>query len=198
MEVSVFLWWEYSSDCEIRNHSQAILIVWWYYRVLVQRSITTICTPKSLRHCSANSPIKNWTSKQKVQPQKKLSKTTISDTENELLRPNPFYKKCTFWHHQECVASFLPMVNQAKRNDAKKETNTLFEKNNTLFMRKRHVVWEKTTRCLWENDTSVEEEQGEKNLKRKILRREFLMMRRVKVGILKIHHFHRKCDSNKC
>ena len=52
------------------------------------------------------------------------------------------------------------MVNQAKRNDAKKETNTLFEKNDTLFERKRHVGWEKTTRRLGENDTSVEVEGG--------------------------------------
>ena len=90
--------------------------------------------------------------KTKSTASKKLSKTTISDTENELLRPNPFYKKCAFWHHQECVASFLPMVNQAKINDAKKETNTLFEG-------KRHVVYEKTTRCLRENDTLFEGKQ---------------------------------------
>ena len=30
--------------------------------------------------------------------------------------------------------------------------------NDTLFGRKRYVVWEKTTRCLRENATSVEEE----------------------------------------
>lgn len=80
-----------------------------------------------------------------------------------------------FRHYQECVASFLPMVNQAERNDAKKENNTLFgrkqhvvyekttrclRENDTLFEGKRHVVWEKTTRCFKKNDTSVEVEGG--------------------------------------
>ena len=88
-----------------------------------------------------------------------------------------------------------------------KTTRCLWE-NNTLFERKRHVVWEKTIRCLRENDTLFEEkryvvwEKTTRRLKRKeerkILRRWFLLIRRVKVGILKIHHFHRKCDSNKC
>lgn len=41
-------------------------------------------------------------------------------------------------------------------NDAKKETNTLFEE-------KRHVVLEKTTRDFGENDTSVVEEGGEED-----------------------------------
>ena len=35
-------------------------------------------------------------------------------------------------------------------------------------MRKRHVVWEKTTRCLRENDTSVEEEGEEEDFKEMI------------------------------
>ena len=35
--------------------------------------------------------------------------------------------------------------------------------NDTLFGRKRHVGLRKTIRGLRENDTSVEEEQGEKN-----------------------------------
>ena len=92
------------------------------------------------------------------------------------------------------------------------KTIRCLRENDTLFERKRHVVYEKTTRCLRENDTlfgrkrHVVYEKKTRRLKwkeesekeRKILRRWFRMRRRVKVGILKIHHFHRKCDSNKC
>ena len=101
---------------------------------------------------------------------------------------------------------------ERKRYVVCEKTTRWLRENDTLFMRKRHVVWEKTTRWLRENDTLFErkrhvvyekttrrlkwKEESEKE--RKILRRWFRMRRRVKVGILKIHHFHRKCDSNKC
>ena len=37
-----------------------------------------------------------------------------------------------------------------------------------MFGRKRYVVLKKTTRCLGENDTSVEEEGGEEDFKEMI------------------------------
>ena len=55
-----------------------------------------------------------------------------------------------------------------KRHVVYEKTIRCLRENDTLFMRKRHVVYEKTTRCLekvtcrlMENNPSVEVERGE-------------------------------------
>ena len=50
------------------------------------------------------------------------------------------------------------IADERKRHVVWEKTIRCLRENNTLFERKRRVVWEKTTRCLRENATSVEEE----------------------------------------
>ena len=66
-------------------------------------------------------------------------------------------------HRESLWNPLLNFLTRKLRKGILSFITTLKHKNDTLVEEKQHVVWEKTTRCLWENDTSVEEEGGEKN-----------------------------------
>ena len=63
-------------------------------------------------------------------------------------------------HRESLWNPLLNFLTRKLRKGILSFITTLKHKNDTLFGRKQHVVWEKTTRCLWENNTSVEVEGG--------------------------------------